>query len=334
METSLGLWLGVIALILVMLAIDLIAHRKASVISIKEAAIWSSIWVASGVLFGVYVWVEFGSEFGQEYFSGFVIEKSLAIDNVFVWALIFAAFAVPREFQHRVLFLGVLGALVFRGIFIAGGAVLIQNYSWVLYPFAAFLIVTGVRLMIQRNQHIDPTKSRFLIWFQRRFRSTDKFYHQKLVIRKNGVLYATPLLAVLAMVEFTDLIFAVDSIPAIFAVTDEAFLVFTANAFAILGLRAMYFLLADLMHRFIYLKVGLSVLLVWVGVKMALHDVYKIPTTLSLTVIILVIGTAVVASLLKTKSQAAVAPIEPKAFYELASPAELASLEPIIRRRK
>ena len=334
METSLGLWLGVIAVILVMLAIDLIAHRKASVISIKEAAIWSSIWVATGVLFGVYVWVEFGSEFGQEYFSGFVIEKSLAIDNVFVWALIFAAFAVPREFQHRVLFLGVLGALVFRGIFIAGGAVLIQNYSWVLYPFAAFLIVTGVRLMIQRNQHVDPIKSRFLIWFQRRFRSTDKFYHQKLVIRKNGVLYATPLLAVLAMVEFTDIIFAVDSIPAIFAVTDEAFLVFTANAFAILGLRAMYFLLADLMHRFIYLKVGLSVLLVWVGVKMALHDVYKIPTTLSLTVIILVIGTAVVASLLKTKSQAAVAPVEPKAVYELASQAELASLEPIIGRRK
>ena len=134
--------MGVIALILFLLAIDLIAHRKASVISIKEAAIWSSIWVASGVLFGVYVWVEFGSEFGQEYFSGFVIEKSLAIDNVFVWALIFAAFAVPREFQHRVLFLGVLGALVFRGIFIAGGAVLIQNYSWVLYPFAPFLIVT------------------------------------------------------------------------------------------------------------------------------------------------------------------------------------------------
>ncbi|MBT5397793.1 MAG: TerC family protein [Micrococcales bacterium] len=334
METSLGLWLGVIALILVMLAIDLIAHRKASVISIKEAAIWSSIWVATGVLFGVYVWVEFGSEFGQEYFSGFVIEKSLAIDNVFVWALIFAAFAVPREFQHRVLFLGVLGALVFRGIFIAGGAVLIQNYSWVLYPFAAFLIVTGVRLMIQRNQHIDPTKSRFLIWFHRRFRSTDKFYHQKLVIRKNGVLYATPLLAVLAMVEFTDIIFAVDSIPAIFAVTDEAFLVFTANAFAILGLRAMYFLLADLMHRFIYLKVGLSVLLVWVGVKMALHDVYKIPTTLSLTIIILVIGTAITASLLKTKSQAAVARVEPKAVYELASQAELASLEPIIRRRK
>lgn len=196
METSLGLWLGVIALILVMLAIDLIAHRKASVISIKEAAIWSSIWVAT------------------------------------------------------------------------------------------------------------------------------------------GVLYATPLLAVLAMVEFTDIIFAVDSIPAIFAVTDEAFLVFTANAFAILGLRAMYFLLADLMHRFIYLKVGLSVLLVWVGVKMALHDVYKIPTTLSLTIIILVIGTAITASLLKTKSQAAVARVGPKAVYELASQAELASLEPIIRRRK
>ena len=304
METSLGLWLGVIALILVMLAIDLIAHRKASVISIKEAAIWSSISVATGVLFGVYVWVEFGSEFGQEYFSGFVIEKSLAIDNVFVWALIFAAFAVPREFQHRVLFLGVLGALVFRGIFIAGGAVLIQNYSWVLYPFAAFLIVTGVRLMIQRNQHIDPTKSRFLIWFQRRFRSTDKFYHQKLVIRKNGVLYATPLLAVLAMLEFTDIIFAVDSIPAIFAITSDPFIVLTSNVLAILGLRAMYFLLAAVADKFHLLSYGLSIILIFIGVKMCLIDIYKMPVTVSLGVVVAILAVTMIWSVRTAKPQA------------------------------
>ncbi len=280
MDVPLWLWFAVIGFILVMLAIDLFAHRNAKVIEVKEAAIWSSIWVTFGIAFGFIIWWMFGAEFAQQYFSGFVIEKSLAVDNVFVWAMIFAAFSIPREYQHRILFLGVVGALVFRGIFIALGAALIYQFSWILYLFAAFLLYTGVKMLQQRNEHYDPTKSKFYLWFNSKIRTTEKLYGQRMFVRIGGVLFATPLLVVLVLVEFTDIIFAVDSIPAIFAVTDEPFLVFTANAFAVLGLRAMYFLLSDLIHRFVYLKVGLAVILIWVGIKMALHDIYKVPTTI------------------------------------------------------
>jgi tellurite resistance protein TerC len=317
-----------------MLAIDLFAHRHASVISMKEAAIWSAIWISLGIAFGIFIWNTYGAELGQQYFSGFVIEKSLAVDNVFVWAIIFAAFSVPREYQHRVLFLGVLGALVFRGIFIALGYGLIQSFSWILYLFAAFLIWTGIQLMIKRNEHMDPTKSRFLKLFRKYIPTTDKFYGQRLMVRVGGVLVATPLMIVLALVEFTDIIFAVDSIPAIFAVTDEPFIVFTANAFAVLGLRAMYFLLADLIHRFVYLKIGLSFILIWVGIKMALHDFYKVPTSISLTVIISVITISIAASLWKTRGQGAhEVEVETKTVFESATQAEIDQLEPVFRKR-
>lgn len=305
METPLWLWLMVFGLIFTMLAVDLFAHRKASVIDIKEAAIWSALWVTLGIGFGVFLWFYAGSEVSQEYFSGFVIEKSLAVDNVFVWAIIFAAFGVPRQYQHRVLFLGVLGALVFRGIFIALGYVIIQSFGWVLYLFAAFLIFTGIQLYRKRDSHPDPTQFKLVRWFKTRFRMEEKFYGQRLLVRKDGLLFATPLLLVLVLIEFTDIVFAIDSIPAIFAVTDDPFIVFTANAFAVLGLRAMYFLLADLIHRFVYLKVGLAVILIWVGIKMALHDVYKVPTTISLAVIVLVIAAAIALSLIKTRGQGA-----------------------------
>jgi tellurite resistance protein TerC len=233
-----------------------------------------------------------------------------------------------------VLFLGVLGALIFRGIFIALGYTLIKSFGWVLYLFAAFLIWTGIQMMLKRNEHMDPTESKFLKLFQRFIPTADKFYGQKLLVRKAGVVLATPLLLVLALVEFTDIIFAVDSIPAIFAVTDEPFIVFTANAFAVLGLRAMYFLLADLIHRFVYLKVGLSVILIWVGIKMALHDVYKVPTTLSLAVIIGVIAIAVIASLIKTKGQTRhEAEVERKQVFEVATEEEMAQLEPVFGKR-
>jgi tellurite resistance protein TerC len=285
MSVPLWAWFAVLAVILAMLAVDLFAHRRAHVIGVREAAAWSAVWVATGVGFGALIWWAYGAEFGQQYFAGYVIEKSLAVDNVFVWAIIFGYFAVPRELQHRVLFLGVLGALVFRGVFIAGGAVLIDRFSWVLYVFAAFLIYTGVRMVRQRNEHLDPESSRALRLFRRWVPMTDAYHGQRFLIRRDGVLLATPLLAVLMLVEVTDVVFAVDSIPAIFAVTDEPFLVFTANAFAILGLRAMYFLLADLMHRFVHLKLGLALVLVWVGVKMLLKvDLYYIPTTVSLAV--------------------------------------------------
>lgn len=337
MNVPLWLWFAVLGLILVMLAVDLFAHRHAKVIEFKEAAGWSLLWITLGLAFGVYIWFEFGAEFGQQYFSGFVIEKSLAVDNVFVWALIFAAFSVPREYQHRVLFLGVLGALVFRGIFIALGYGLINSFGWILYIFAAFLIWTGVQMMIKRNEHMDITQSKFLKFVKRSIKTTDKYYGQKFFVRIGGVLLATPLFIVLALVEFTDIIFAVDSIPAIFAVTDEPFLVFTANAFAILGLRAMYFLLGDLIHRFVYLKIGLSFILVWVGIKMLLNVAidFKMPTLISLGVIIFVITVSIVASLIKTKGQTAHAVDVPnKQVFEFATEDEMRSLEKIYRKTK
>ncbi len=304
MDVPLWGWFAVFGVILAMLAIDLFAHRRAHVITVREAASWSAVWVATGVAFGAFVWTRYGAEFGQQYFAGYLIEKSLAVDNVFVWAIIFAFFAVPREYQHRVLFYGVLGALVFRGIFIAAGSALIASFSWVLYLFAALLLVTGYKMLVQRDEHIDVGRSRTLRLFNRAVPMITEYRGQRFWLRRNGVLVATPLLAVLVLLEVTDIIFAVDSIPAIFAVTDEAFLVFTANAFAILGLRAMYFLLADLMHRFVYLKLGLALVLLWVGVKMLLKvDILYVPTTVSLAVIATIIGTSIALSLWATRGQ-------------------------------
>jgi tellurite resistance protein TerC len=329
-------WLAVLAVIVLMLAIDLLAHRKAHVIGVREAALWSALWVAFGVGFGALVWRIYGAEFGQQYFAGYLIEKSLAVDNVFIWAIIFTYFAVPREYQHRVLFFGVLGALIFRGVFIAAGSAIIASAGWVLYIFAAFLLVTGYRMIRHRNDMLDPEKSRALKLFRQRVPMTDDFHGQRFLIRKNGVLLATPLLAVLVLIEVTDIIFAVDSIPAIFAVTDEVFLVFTANAFAILGLRAMYFLLADMIHRFIYLKIGLALVLIWVGIKMLLKiDIYYIPTALSLAVIATILGVSIGVSLWATRGQERRAPEGPAhSPFGTASPEEIAALEPLWGRRR
>ena len=304
MDVPLWAWVAVLGVILAMLAIDLFAHRRAHVVSVKEAATWSAVWVALGLGFGVVVWTQYGAQAGGEYYAGYLIEKSLAVDNVFVFALIFSYFAVPRELQHRVLFYGVLGALVLRAIFIAGGVVLIERFSWILYVFGAFLVLTGWRMYRHRKDELDPSQNPVLRLVRRFVPSTDRYHGQRFWVRENGVWLATPLFAVLVLVETTDLVFAVDSIPAIFAVTQEPFLVFTSNAFAILGLRAMYFLLADLMHRFIHLKAGLSAILVFVGVKMLLLDVWKVPVWLSLGVIATCITVAVVASLRATRATA------------------------------
>lgn len=336
MNVPLWGWLAVLLFIVLMLALDLFAHRKAHVIGVREAALWSAVWVAFGVGFGVLVWQVYGAEFGQQYFAGYLIEKSLAVDNVFIWAIIFTYFAVPREYQHRVLFFGVLGALVFRGIFIAAGAAIIASAGWVLYLFAAFLLITGYRMIRHRNEHVDPEKSRALKFFRRHVPMTDDFHGQRFLIRRRGVLLATPLLAVLVLVEVTDIIFTVDSIPAIFAVTDDVFLVFTANAFAILGLRAMYFLLADLIHRFIYLKTGLALVLIWVGIKMFLKiDIYYIPTAVSLAVIAAILSVSVAASLWATRGQERrPLPARDRAPFGTASPEDLEALEPLWRRRQ
>lgn len=336
MNVALWVWFAVLGVIVAMLMIDLFAHRRAHAIGVREAAVWSAVWVSFGVGFGLVVWQVWGAELGQQYFAGYLIEKSLAVDNVFVWAIIFSYFAVPPKFQHRVLFFGVLGALVFRGAFIAAGSVLIASFSWILYLFAAFLLYTGYRMIRTRNEHLDPEASRVLRLFRRYVPMTDAYHGQRFVIRRGGVLLATPLLAVLVLVEVTDIIFAVDSIPAIFAVTDESFLVFTANAFAILGLRAMYFLLADLIHRFVYLKIGLALVLIWVGIKMLLKvDVFYIPTPVSLAVIAVLIGGSIAASLRATRGQARHALATPtNAPFRVASDEENDTVEPIWRSRR
>ncbi|HEX6246763.1 MAG TPA: TerC family protein [Nocardioidaceae bacterium] len=310
MDVPFWAWLAVLGVILVMLAIDLFAHRREHVVGVREAAVWSAIWVSLGLGFGVVVWNVYGAQAGGEYFAGYLIEKSLAVDNVFVFALIFTYFSVPRQYQHRVLFYGVLGALVFRAVFIAGGVVLIEQFAWILYVFGAFLVYTGWKMYRLRDTEADPGKNPVLRLVRRFVPTTDEYHGQKFWVKKAGKWVATPLFTVLVLVETTDIVFAVDSIPAIFAVTQEPFLVFTSNAFAILGLRAMYFLLADLIHRFVYLKVGLSVILIFVGIKMLLLDVYKIPIALSLTVISLSIAISVVASLRATRDQSATEKVE------------------------
>lgn len=295
-------WVTVVAVILAMLAIDLVAHRRAHEVSVREAALWSAIWVTVAAAFGVVVWAAYGPQAGGEYFTGYLIEKSLAVDNVFVFALIFSYFAVPRAYQHRVLFYGVLGALVFRALFIGGGVVLLERFHWVLYLFGAFLVATGVRMFRHRHEEMDPGANPVVRLTRRLLPVTDDYHGQRFWARVNGRRVVTPLFVVLVLVETTDIVFAVDSIPAIFAVTQEPFLVFTSNAFAILGLRAMYFLLADLMHRFVYLKVGLAAILVVVGVKMLLLDVYKVPVVVSLAAIAAILTVSVAASLRATRA--------------------------------
>lgn len=304
MEVSIWVWLALVAGIVAMLAVDLLLHRDAHEISMREAGTWSAIWVVVGLAVGGAIWWAYGSEFGLQYFAGYLIEKSLAVDNVFVWAIILGYFAVPARYQHRVLFYGVLGALVFRAVFIAAGSALIASAAWVLLIFGGFLIVTGARMLIQKDEHIDPEKSKTLRLFRRFVPMVDELDGQRFLTRRAGRLVATPLLAVLVIIEVTDIIFAVDSIPAVFAVTQEPFLVFASNALAILGLRAMYFLLAGLMHRFVYLKVGLALVLVWVGIKMIVSHVwFKIPIGVSLGVVVAILAVAVIASLVVTRKR-------------------------------
>ncbi len=302
MNVSSTAWIALIVFVTAMLLIDLLLHRNHKEISFKEAAFWSSIWIVCGLLVDGVVWYFSGTDFALQYFSGYFIEKSLAIDNVFVWGLLFSALAVPTRYQHRVLFFGVVGALVMRAAMIFAGAALIKEFSWTLYIFGAFLIFTGIKMFRGRDDHFDLNDSRFYRLLKKRLRMTDEFQEEKFVVVRNGVRYFTPLFLVLVMVEFMDLVFAVDSIPAIFAVTDEHFLVFASNAMAILGLRSMYFLIANLMDKFVYLKEGLSVILVWVGAKMIIsHAWFKIPTGISLTVIVVVMSIAVGASMRKKK---------------------------------
>ena len=298
------IWIAFLSFIVGMLAIDLLVfQREAHAVSMREAAIWSGVWVALGLTFGGIIWLWQGPEAGGEYLAGYLIEKSLSVDNIFVFALIFGYFAVPAAYQHRVLFWGVFGALVFRAIFIAAGATLLDQFHWMIYVFGAFLVITGIRMARSSDEHVDPGKNPVLRAFRRFVPMTDGLRDERFFVKETGRRLATPLLAVLVVMETTDIIFAIDSIPAIFAVTTDTFLVFTSNAFAILGLRALYFLLAGMIGRFAYLKIGLAFVLAFVGVKMLISDWYHLPIWLSLTVIATAIAISVIVSLRRAPAE-------------------------------
>ncbi|HAP78181.1 MAG TPA: hypothetical protein DCR14_19130 [Acidimicrobiaceae bacterium] len=283
-------WVGLLAVIALLLLIDLlVVHKDSHEVHTKEAAIESAAWISVGLLFGLVVWWGFGGAAAGEYYSGYLIEKSLSVDNVFVWALIMSYFVVPPKYQHRVLFWGIFGALVMRAIFIFAGVALIEKFDWVLYVFGAFLLFTAGKLIFSNDEHVDPSKSKFLKLVHKVVPMTDQMDGQKLFTRINGKRLATPLFAVLLLVEATDVLFAVDSVPAVLAVSREQFIVFASNAFAILGLRALYFLLADMHAKFSYLQEGLAIILAFVGVKMLIHGWYHIPTGLSLGIIAIVL---------------------------------------------
>jgi tellurite resistance protein TerC len=297
------LWIGFNVFVLAMLALDLgVFHRKAHVVKLKESLTWTAVWVLLALAFNAGVWYFAGSQKALEFLTGYLIEKSLSVDNVFVFALLFSYFAVPALYQHKVLFWGVLGALVMRAVMIVLGTALITKFSWVIYIFGAFLVLTGIKMIVKREEEIHPERNPVVRWFKKLMPVTNDYREDHFFVVQDGRRWATPLFVVLLLVEISDLIFAVDSIPAIFAVTSDPFIVYTSNVFAILGLRSLYFALAGVMDKFHYLKIGLGVVLAFVGVKMILaHTAYKIDTMVALLIVVLVLATSVIASLLRPK---------------------------------
>jgi len=308
------MWLGFFAIVIAMLFIDLflIGGGKRHRVSFKEAIAWSLVWVSVSMLFAAGLWWYLDSEFSRElantktleFITGYLIEKSLAIDNVFVWLMIFSYFAIPLELQKRVLIYGVFGAIIMRTIMIVAGAWLITQFHWILYIFGAFLLFTGVKMLFSSDDEPDLDNNRMISWLRGKMRVTRELHGEKFFQAKDGIRYATPLLFVLVLVELSDVVFAVDSIPAIFAITTDPFILLTSNIFAILGLRAMYFLVANMADRFSLLQYGLALVLVFIGTKMLIMDIYKIPIALSLAVVALLIGGSVVLSLLRSKPEA------------------------------
>ena len=305
------MWAGFIAFVLVMLALDLFVFggRKAHKVSVKEAALWSLVWVSLALAFNAGLWWHLTGSVGPEiadrkaleFLTGYLIEKSLSVDNVFIFLLIFTAFHVPAEFQRRVLIYGVLGAIVLRAVMILAGAWVVQEFSWVLYIFGVFLVITGMRMLVMAEKTPDLEQNPVLKFARRHLRIADGDHGEKFSVMKDGVRYFTPLFLVLILIEVTDLVFAVDSIPAIFAITTDPFIVFTSNIFAIMGLRALYFLLADVADRFHLLKYGLAMVLTFIGTKMLIMPWYHVPVAASLAIVAVLIGTSVVASLIATR---------------------------------
>ena len=308
------MWAAFVGFVLAMLAVDLflVGGNKAHKVGFREAAAWSFVWFALAMLFNLGLWWYLKGEYGgavadvkaMEFLTGYLIEKSLAVDNIFVFLMIFGYFAVPAEFQRRVLIYGVIGAIVMRAVMILAGAWLVKEFHWILYLFGAFLVVTGVKMLMFAEVEPDLSKNPLLGWLKRRIRMTPDYRGEKFWVMEDGVRVFTPLFLVLVMIEVSDLIFAVDSIPAIFAITTDPFIVFTSNIFAILGLRAMYFMLAGVADRFHLLKYGLAMVLVFVGTKMLVADFYKIPVGLSLGIVGLIIATFMFASLWVTRRPA------------------------------
>jgi tellurite resistance protein TerC len=297
MGSKIVLWVVFNIFVLGMLALDLgIFHRKAHVIKIKEALVWSAVWITLALLFnlGIYLWR--GPETALEFLTGYLIEKSLSVDNIFVFLLIFSYFGVPSLYQHKVLFWGILGALIMRAVFIAAGITLIEKFHWTIYIFGAFLILIGAKMALQKERKIHPERNPILRLFRRWVPVAEDYAEGRFLVKRAGHYLATPLFIVLIVVETTDIIFAVDSIPAILAITLNPFIVYTSNVFAILGLRALYFALAGIMELFHHLHYGLSAVLVFVGIKMLIGDIYKIPVSIALSVVAGILFISVIAS--------------------------------------
>lgn len=293
-------WGFFFALVLGMLALDLgVFNRREHRVGLREALFWSVVWTIIALIFNGWVYYRFGHQIGIEFLTGYIIERSLSFDNIFVFVVIFNYFAVPSEYQHRVLFWGILGALISRGIFIAMGTALVSRFEWLILVFGAFLVYTGIKIFREQETEVHPERNPVVRVFQRFVPLTGRYHGKRFFVRENGRNLATPLMLVLVVVEATDVVFAVDSIPAVFGVTTNAFIVFTSNIFAILGLRALYFLLAGLMHKFHYLSYGLGLVLMFVGAKMLTHRWIEIPTELSLGIVLGILTLAIVASLLR-----------------------------------
>ena len=287
-------WIVFNAFVIFMLALDLgVFHKKAKAVSFREALIWSGVWIAMAFLFNAWVYFQLGQQPALEFLTGYLVEKSLSVDNIFVFVLLFTYFKIPAQYQHRVLFWGVIGALVMRAIFIAIGATLISQFHWIIYIFGAFLVYTGYKMFTTSAADMHPEDNFLVRWFIKRGKVTNELHGEKFFVNINGKNLATPLFLCLLSVEFTDLIFAVDSIPAIFAITDDPFIVYTSNVFAILGLRSLYFALEGVISRFPYLRYGLALVLVFIGIKMLLVDVFKVPVAASLGVIAFILTISV-----------------------------------------
>ena len=304
MQTDLSFWIGFNVFVLLMLALDLgVFNRKAHEVSIKEAMIWTGVWVTLAMCFNGLIYYWQGEVKALEFFTGYVIEKALSIDNIFVFVLIFSYFKIPAIHQHKILFWGIIGALIMRAAFIFAGVALLEKFHWTIYVFGAILIYTGYKMLTQKEIIIEPEKNPLIKLFRRVMPVTNELHSSKFFVKQDGKRFATPLFLVLLLIETTDLIFAADSIPAILAITQDHFIVYTSNVFAILGLRSLYFALARMIDKFRYLSKGLALILIFVGLKMLLVDFYKLPIQIALLVIVIILALSIATSLMTDKKQ-------------------------------